>query len=398
MSFKMVVKGCIVLCACLLLASCAQKGVDLPQSSHQPLDGGNYVSKVDNFLVILDSSSSMYDNCNGYQKFDIARRVASDINITLPELGQTAGLRTLGHDNSVSSKPTALFYGMAPYTTSGFAGGLEQVKKPGGSTPLHKAINASIDDYAPLSGARNALIIISDGLETGNSSAEKAQMLKDRYGTSICIYTVQVGDAPEGEALLKELASIGNCGFFTTADQLTDPSGMRNFIENVFLSEKKAEKPAPAPAPAPAPEPAAGAPLDSDNDGVIDDEDQCPGTPEGARVNHVGCWVLEHVLFDYDKSVIKPEAYPLLDEVIVILNQNPEMKITLQGHTDNIGTLKYNMGLSMRRAEAVKAYLVNNGISAHKISTVAFAFKKPIALNGTEAGRALNRRVEIHPD
>jgi OOP family OmpA-OmpF porin len=163
---------------------------------------------------------------------------------------------------------------------------------------------------------------------------------------------------------------------------------MAGFVSKVFLKD------APAPTPAPAPAPAR---KDSDGDGVYDDEDQCPGTPTGARVNSVGCWVLENVLFDFDKAVIKPEAYPLLNEVVTILEKNPGMTVELQGHTCNIGTAEYNMGLSLRRANAVADYLESKGISGDRLTTKGFGFSKPVALNGTEFGRSLNRRVELHP-
>ena len=394
----------LTLFAVFFLFSCApHHQPQLAKSTAKPLDGGNYTSKVDNFLVILDASSSMADRVNGIKKFDIAKQVASDMNVTLPGLGQNAGLRTLG---LVGNKATAMLYGIKAYTTSDFAAGLDMVKKASGNTPLSKAVDASITDFKDLSGVHNALIVISDGLENDGSAAVAAQALKDQYGSSICIYTVHVGNDPRGAALLQEIADIGDCGFYTTADQLLAQSAMNDFVKNVFLEEKKVEKPAPAPAPAPAPEPepepepapAPAAPKDSDNDGVTDDKDQCPGTPAGATVNSIGCWALTNqVLFDYDKSNIKPEAHPFLEEVITILKANPNMAVVLQGHTDNKGSLKYNMGLSLRRANSVKEYLVNHGIAASRLETEGFAFKKPVALNGTAAGRALNRRVELHP-
>jgi OOP family OmpA-OmpF porin len=118
----------------------------------------------------------------------------------------------------------------------------------------------------------------------------------------------------------------------------------------------------------------------------------------GAKVNAVGCWVLDTVLFDFDKDLIKAEAYPLLDEVVAILEKNPAMSVELQGHTDNVGGKEYNMGLSLRRANAVAAYLVDKGILRSRLSTKGYGFSKPVALNGTEFGRSLNRRVEIAPN
>ncbi len=73
------------------------------------------------------------------------------------------------------------------------------------------------------------------------------------------------------------------------------------------------------------------------------------------------------------------------------------MKVRIEGSTDNKGTAKYNMGLSERRANSVMEYLVNAGIDQNRLSAVGYGFSKPIATNATDAGRALNRRVELTP-
>lgn len=374
----------LTMVAFLFLFGCAAKQpVDFGAFTPAQFDLNKVESKVDNFLVIMDASSSMrHEN-----KFDTAKTFVERLNMTIPELGQTAGLRTFGHEPSVCRNKTRLFYGMDTYATAGMADGLAGVTKPGGTSPLDKALAAAQTDLEGLAGVYNAVIVVSDGKDMTHV-LEQAQALKDRFGSSLCIYPVLVGNAPEGRQLLENLAEIGVCGFFSTADDLLTSAGMAGFVSKVFLKD------APAPTPAPAPAPAR---KDSDGDGVYDDEDQCPGTPIGARVNSVGCWVLENVLFDFDKAVIKPEAYPLLNEVVTILKKNPGMTVELQGHTDNIGTAEYNMGLSLRRANAVADYLESKGISGDRLTTKGFGFSKPVALNGTEFGRSLNRRVELHP-
>jgi len=93
--------------------------------------------------------------------------------------------------------------------------------------------------------------------------------------------------------------------------------------------------------------------LDSDGDAVPDNLDKCPGTPKGARVNKDGCWVLGDVLFDFDRYNIKPQFYHLLDEVAVVFEKNPGLRVRIEGHTDNVGTAAYNMKLSLRRAHSV---------------------------------------------
>ncbi len=382
MKKRWVVQSFLSVLALAFLFGCAAKEpVDFGTFTPAQFDLEKVESSVDNFQVIMDSSSSMrHDN-----KFDIAKTVVERLNMTIPELGQTAGLRTFGHAPAVSENNTELFYGMESYTTAAMADGLAGVTEPGGLSRLDQALAAAQTDLEALSETKNAVIIVSDGKDMTNVQAQ-AQTLKDTFGSSLCIYPVLVGNDPEGRQLLENLADIGGCGFFSTADDLLTSAGMAGFVSQVFLTD------APVPAPAPAP-----TKKDSDGDGVYDDEDQCPGTPAGARVNAVGCWILENVLFDFDKAVIKPEAYYLLDEVVEILKENPGMNVELQGHTDSIGTEKYNMGLSLRRANAVAEYLSNNGISKDRLTTKGFGFSKPVADNSTKVGRALNRRVELHP-
>lgn len=99
--------------------------------------------------------------------------------------------------------------------------------------------------------------------------------------------------------------------------------------------------------------------------------------------------------FDFDKSIVKPEGKAKLDELIKALSGMDTEVIVAVGHTDWIGTDKYNQKLSERRANAVKAYLVSKGVPANKIFTEGKGKKQPIASNKTREGRAKNRRVEV---
>ena len=99
--------------------------------------------------------------------------------------------------------------------------------------------------------------------------------------------------------------------------------------------------------------------------------------------------------FDFDKSVLKPEGRAKLDDLVgKIQGINLEVIIAV-GHTDSIGSDAYNQRLSVRRAEAVKAYLVSKGIERNRIYTEGKGKKQPIASNATAEGRAKNRRVEV---
>ncbi|MCG8615628.1 MAG: OmpA family protein [Desulfobacterales bacterium] len=384
MNKKIFVQSLLSLLAFLFLFGCAAKApVEFPSFTATQFDTAMYKSKVDNFSVVLDASSSMDFDYMGNSKFDRAKAIAERLNMTIPEMGQMAGLRSFGHAPKVSKELTVLQYGMAKYSSADLSKGLANVTAPGGFSPLGTALKAVGKDLEGLPGVHNAVIIISDGLDM-DQKLPMIQNLKDKYGSSICFYPILVGNAPEGQAFLSEVARIGNCGFLTNADDLMTGDAMATFVEKIFLEKAEAPK-------------KKKMMKDTDGDGVYDEYDQCPNTPVGAKVNAVGCWSLDNVLFDFDKSVIKPEAYPLLDEVVVILEKNPAMSVELQGHTDNIGSKEYNMGLSMRRANAVADYLVSKGILRNRMATTGYGYSNPVALNGTEFGRALNRRVEIHP-
>jgi OOP family OmpA-OmpF porin len=101
------------------------------------------------------------------------------------------------------------------------------------------------------------------------------------------------------------------------------------------------------------------------------------------------------VFFDFDKSVLKPEGKARLDELVGKLGGTTLEVIIAIGHTDSVGGDTYNQALSVRRAEAVKAYLVSKGIEPNRIYTEGKGKTQPIASNSTDAGRAKNRRTEI---
>ena len=100
-------------------------------------------------------------------------------------------------------------------------------------------------------------------------------------------------------------------------------------------------------------------------------------------------------LFDFDKAVLKPEGKKQLDDMAAKLKEINLEVIVAVGHTDSVGTDAYNQKLSLRRAEAVKAYLVTKGIEANRVYTEGKGKKQPVADNKTAEGRAKNRRVEI---
>ena len=103
------------------------------------------------------------------------------------------------------------------------------------------------------------------------------------------------------------------------------------------------------------------------------------------------------MLFDINSAEVKSEAYPMLNEAILIMKKTPDLKVEIDGHTDSTGTAAYNLILSEKRAQAIKDFMVARGIDPKRLTTKGFGFTKPAASNDTKEGRAKNRRVEFTP-
>jgi OOP family OmpA-OmpF porin len=126
---------------------------------------------------------------------------------------------------------------------------------------------------------------------------------------------------------------------------------------------------------------------------LMTEEPKPPPPPPAPKVERT--IILDDVLFDFDKSNIKPEAGAILDRLVAFMNENKDKSVNLSGHTDNVGTEAYNQRLSERRVNSVKDYIVKKGVDAGRVSGQGFGESKPIADNKTREGRAKNRRVEI---
>jgi OOP family OmpA-OmpF porin len=146
--------------------------------------------------------------------------------------------------------------------------------------------------------------------------------------------------------------------------------------------EKKKEEPKPVTPEAPVPGPAApAAPAE-------------PPKPAPVSVKQ-SITIQAEALFDFDKSVVKPDGKKSLDQAVDKMNGVDVEMVIATGHTDSIGTEAYNQKLSERRANAVKAYLVSKGVPASKITTLGKGETQPVATNKTKEGRAKNRRVDV---
>lgn len=162
--------------------------------------------------------------------------------------------------------------------------------------------------------------------------------------------------------------------------------------------EVKKEEPKPVVVAAPIiAAPVAAAPIDSDKDGVYDNNDKCPNTPAGFKVDSEGCPLKAtlHLNFATSSDKIDAEGTAKVSAFANFLKESPAYKAAISGHTDDVGSTASNQKLSEKRAAKVKSMLEAEGIASERLSSTGKGELSPVATNKTKEGRAQNRRIEV---
>ncbi len=383
------------LLAFAFITGCATQAINTFQPFQaEPIDLNSpttkYTQKTDNLYVIVDASGSSGEAFEGAAyamnteptKLAVEKEILIRMSKTIPDISLNAGIRSFGFGPCTGFKRSKLNLPLSNYSKSSFASGIDDIACSGGGSPMHRSIDLAGDDLASTTGTI-ALLVVSDGHQLDKSPIPAIKDLQAKYGDRLCVYSVWVGNEKDanGRFLLQKMSDSVGCGFGVTATDVASSKNMHIFVERLLFDKSKIV--------------AAPGPLDSDGDGVPDKDDKCPDTPKGAIVGSDGCWAYHGVFFDFDSDAIKPEYHSMFQNAVKVLNENPNITIEIEGHTDSIGPAEYNLQLSKRRAEAVKNYLVEQGIDPARITTVGLGETVPVADNNTEEGRAKNRRVDF---
>lgn len=365
-------------------ANAAVNAIDL----NPKIASGQFVKKVNTFMVLFDTTLSMNDIYKNNTKLNQEKALIELFDNTIPNMKLTGALRTFGELTFFRDAYSKSIFWDMNYAKPALTKAIAPYKTGAGFSPLDEAIDGATTDLRSQPG-RMAVIAFSDGEDMEKyAPVAAAERMKSAYGDRICIYTVHLGDNLNGRGLMKKIANAGQCGFMVTGDSISSAAGMADFVEQVFL-ETKREEPAKPPVAKPAPPPPP-APME-----------EMKKAPEAAAATEMEQKILEKgrvtllVEFDFNKAVVKPKYDKEIEKLTDIMKKYPDMNIVVEGHTDNIGGKQYNEKLSQRRAEAIKEVMVKKfKIDAAKIKAKGYGFSKPIAKNTTKEGRQQNRRVE----
>lgn len=236
--------------------------------------------------------------------------------------------------------------------------GAASIRPLGYCTPLSRSLyNQRLELRAK--GGYGAILIFSDGkVRNPEEVLQACRDLKVEHGDELCIFTVDVGSSERGARLLQQMAEVNGCGKYYDSATLTSAEAMQALARDIFMGPRVVP---PAPAPAPA--------------AVV--------------------WNLHVINFPNDVSVVAPTYDAQLDEAALILKNNPNMALRLEGHTDYNASQEYNQKLSECRVNAVKAAFVMRGVDGARLETGAYGENRPTVPNNSPSNLHKNRRVEV---
>ena len=308
--------------------------------------------KVDNFVLYVDQSGSMYlpHAEVGEVKEVLVKRLLEQMNAQIPQgacpgCGLDAGLYLFAPFQVI--KETGDYYKDSMRTRISWIPDSQPVALR--LTPMGGGI-ADLEGVVGGLKGKTAVIVFSDGGQnTGQDPVEAAKELV-RAHPDVCLHVVSFADSEGGQEVNKQVSQAGNgCVYAEGLELLRNGASLDKFVRDVF----------------------------------------CAAAKPARRI------VLRGVNFDFDKATIRPDAKSVLDEAVRTLAEEPNVLVSVEGHTDSVGSDAYNEKLSERRADAVADYLAGAGVARRRLSTVGLGESKPVASNETEDGRAQNRRVEF---
>lgn len=333
------------------LAGCMTTPPASDFSTNPAVPSANEQLALDQIIVIVDVTGSMSGAKYRHEKALVDAFVGA-----MPDGSYEAGINSFAG----VSMDEWVQLPLGPYNRQTFEEAESDIDLLGSLTPLSRAIRMVVPEMKG-KGGRGALLVFSDGLVRNDRAVLNAcEAIKAAHNGELCIYTVQIGNRDRGRKLLQDMASGASCGKYWNHTELNSAAAIDQMVRTIFFGPKVEAAVVP------------------------------PAQPPRVQEEMV---LSGEVLFDFDKAILKPEGKVEVDRVIGILKQHPNDDIIVAGHTCDRGSAEYNMGLSQRRADAVREYAIAQGIAPERITTQAYGETKPAVPNTDEANRKLNRRI-----
>jgi len=288
----------------------------------------------DNFIFLIDQSGSMYQEFGDPQlKMAVAKNVSLRINNLIPQPNYKGGNYTAALELFA---PVQELYAPSPYDRAKMGTALTSIKSYqevfGRVTPMGPGI-ASLDPVLAKMSGNTAVILVSDGMANqGRDPVAEAKAIYSKYPNT-CIHIISVADTKdrEGKAILTAINKLNNCSIMVEGLTLdANQAALEKFVRDVFCTPRK----------------------------------------EAAKEEVL---MLRGINFDFHKYNIKPQFEAALNEAAATMMKRPEIKIVIEGHTDAIGSVEYNLKLSERRAKSVYDYFLKKGVSASRMKTIGLA-------------------------
>ena len=320
---------------------------------------------VDHVFVVTDASGTMYQE----KTFPRAKSLSQSFVDALPTKDAPAKNATYNAGSIGFGGEARTALSLQGFDRGALRGTVDRVQimgrvdGRGGETPIHKVLGEIAGQLEGQAG-RAAVVVFSDGEPDDSSAAlDVATSLASSYADGVCFHGVQVGSDPAGAQFLKTLSEISSpCGSFRNASAVGDATQIAALAKGVMIGN--------APTPRGVPAVAANA---------------CEGV------------ALRGIEFAFDRADLRGGSSDILDQAAAQLGACPEVKIHIEGHTDERGSSAYNQGLSERRASTVREYLVGKGVDSGRLTSSGAGESNPLDGSGTEAGHQRNRRVELQP-
>jgi OOP family OmpA-OmpF porin len=312
------------------------------------------IKTADNFLILFDASNSMarqYKKGSPESRYEMAKKILKDKLNQLPDLGYNAGLYLY--------TPYKEVYPMGPLDKGEFSRAVDSLPaQPKGPTFLPQALRQIEPKLQGLSG-KTVVYIFSDGTYSKmgdfRDPEDYTQQFADKY--NVCFYLIGSAQDNRAQKQLVDMSKANACSRVVPFERFVENP---EYITGALYVVKATER-----------------------------------IETVAETRIVGLKV-DSVLFGFNQAMVRSDYQDEIDALGSFLQKNSSAYVLLEGYTDSVGLEEYNLGLSLRRAESVATYLMNNYMIADdRIVVNYYGEANPAASNASEEGRALNRRVEI---